>query len=251
MLVKTTMLVAALLASTGLQAKVTGEQTWSFKLDDGGRLSVANTNGSITVTGGSGNEVVIVAFKEADTQEALDKIEVNISHSADSISIETDLPESSSWFGKRNNDSKVSYEITVPAGTGLDSVRTVNGGITISGVSGKTVAKSVNGGLDLSDLASSASLSTVNGSIRATFVQLEGEQKVAIETVNGSVRVWLPEDADVNVSADTLNGSINASDFGLKADKGFVGSDLNGRIGDGNARLNIDTLNGSVKIRSN
>ncbi len=53
------------------------------------------------------------------------------------------------------------------------------------------------------------------------------------------------------VSADTLNGGINASDFGLKVEKGFVGSDLNGKIGGGSARLNIDTVNGAIKIRSN
>ena len=55
----------------------------------------------------------------------------------------------------------------------------------------------------------------------------------------------------MDISADTLNGGINARDFGLETDKGFVGSDLNGSIGSGSARLNVDTVNGSIKIRSN
>ena len=61
----------------------------------------------------------------------------------------------------------------------------------------------------------------------------------------------LPADADVQVSADTLNGGISAGDFGLEVEKGFVGSDLNGSIGNGSARLNLDTVNGAIKIRSN
>jgi DUF4097 and DUF4098 domain-containing protein YvlB len=72
---------------------------------------------------------------------------------------------------------------------------------------------------------------------------------VNMETVNGRVSIDLPENADADISADTLNGGINASDFGLETEKGFVGSDLNGKIGNGGARLNIDTVNGSIKIR--
>jgi len=246
---RTLILLGALIASSSLSAKVTEEKTFSLKLNDGGQLSVSNINGSITVTGGSGDGVEIVAIKSAENQETLDGIKIEISNTPDSITIETDLPNSSSWF--KNDGGKVSYEIIVPAGTTLDSVRTVNGDVEISGVSGETIAKSVNGDLELRDLASDAKLSTVNGNIDASFSRLEGEQKAMAETVNGRVTLRLPKNADVAVSADTLNGGINGRDFGLETDKGFIGSDLNGDIGNGSASLNIDTLNGSIKIRSN
>ena len=42
-------------------------------------------NGSIVVTGGSGDRVEIIAIKKADNQKELDKIEIEISHSADEI----------------------------------------------------------------------------------------------------------------------------------------------------------------------
>ncbi len=158
------------------------------------------------------------------------------------------MPKSSSWF--KNDGGKVSYEIVVPAGTTLDYVGTVNGDVEISGISGETIAKSVNGDLELRDLASDASLSTVNGNIDASFARLEGAQKVMAETVNGRVTIRLPKNADAKVTADTLNGSINGNDFDLETDKGFIGSDLNGSIGSGSASLNIDTLNGSIRIRS-
>jgi len=240
-----------LLASGSLIASVTEEETFSYPLNDGGSFSISNVNGSINLTGGSGNTVEIVATKKADSQKELDKIEIEISASADEIDVETELGGSDKWYSRGSNSGSVRYEIIVPAGTMLDSVETVNGGVTIGGVSGNVVAESVNGGLELRDLAGDARLSTVNGSVDAEFVRLEGQQSVKAETVNGRVTIRLPENADVEVSADTLNGGINGRDFGLETEKGFVGSDLNGKIGNGTARLNIDTVNGSIKIQNN
>lgn len=250
MLYRTLIMVAALLASSGLCAKVTEEETYSFKLSDGGRLSVSNVNGSITVTGGSGDSVEIIAIKKADNQKILDGIEINISESADAIVVETDLPDSGKWFNRGDN-GQVTYQIITPAGTNLDSIETVNGGVNISGVSGDVSAESVNGSIDLADLAADASIETVNGSINASFDTLGGQQEVKAATVNGRITLELPADSDVDINADTLNGSISGRDFGLEVEKGYVGSDLNGSIGSGSADLNIDTVNGSIKIRSN
>lgn len=249
MKIRTITFVIALLAAGSLFASVTEEETFSYKLDDGGRFSLSNVNGSVVVTGGDGDSVEIIATKKADNQEDLDKIEIEISHSADEIVVETELGESNRWFSHGNNSGSVKYEVIVPVSTHLDSVETVNGSVNISGVSGKVVAESVNGDLEVSDLAGDVGLSTVNGSIEAEFTRLEDQQRVNMETVNGRVSIDLPENANADISADTLNGGINASDFGLETEKGFVGSDLNGKIGNGGARLNIDTVNGSIKIR--
>jgi len=241
--------VITLLATGSLFASVTEEETFSFKLDDGGRFSLSNVNGSVVVTGGGGDSVEIIAIKKGDSQKDLDKIKIEISHSADEIVVETELGESNHWYSRGSNSGSVKYEVIVPVATRLESVETVNGNVNISGVSGKVVAESVNGDLEISDLAGDVGLSTVNGSIEAGFSRLEDEQRVKVETVNGRVTIYLPENADVDINADTLNGGINAKDFGLETDKGFVGSDLNGKIGEGGARLNIDTVNGSIKIR--
>jgi len=243
--------ITALLASGSLIADVTEEETFSFPLSDGGSFSISNVNGSINITGGSGSTVEIVATKKADNQKELDKIKIEISASADEIVVETELGDSDKWYSHSSDSGSVTYEVIVPAGSMLDSVETVNGSVTISGVSGNVAAESVNGGLDLRDLAGDAKLSTVNGSVDAAFARLEGQQRVKAETVNGRVTLKLPENADVEIKADTLNGGINGRDFGLETEKGFVGSDLNGKIGNGSARINIDTVNGSIKIQNN
>jgi len=240
---------SALLVSGSLIADVTEEETFTFKLDDGGRFGVSNVNGSITVTGGSGDSIEVLAIKKADNQEGLEEIEIVISETDNEITIETELGESDGWWSHGSNSGQVTYKISVPSGTTLDSIETVNGNVDISGVTGKVVAESVNGDLDISNLAGDVRLSTVNGGIEAGFDKLSGDQNVKAETVNGRVTLVLPEDSDCEISADTLNGGINAKDFGLKAEKGFVGSDLNGKIGSGSARVNIDTVNGGIKIK--
>ena len=250
MKLRTFIFTVTLLASGSLIASVTEEETFSFPLSEGGSFSISNVNGSINITGGSGNAVEIVATKKADSQKDLDKIEIEISASADEIVVETELGDSNKWYSRGSNSGSVKYEVIVPTGTMLDSVETVNGGVTIGGVSGNVSAESVNGSLELRDLAGDASLSTVNGSVDAEFVRLEGQQRVKAETVNGRVTIKLPESADVEINADTLNGGINGRDFGLETENGFVGSDLNGKIGSGSARLNIDTVNGSIKIQN-
>jgi DUF4097 and DUF4098 domain-containing protein YvlB len=241
----------ALLASGSLFASVSEEETFSFPLDEGGRFSISNVNGTVSVTGGSGSTVEIIATKKADNQSDLDEIKIEISHSATEVVVKTELGKSSGWFSRGSTSGEVKYEVIVPASTVLDSVDTVNGDVTISGVAGNVEAETVNGSLSVSGLEGDVDLSTVNGSIEAEFTRLEGQQRVKAETVNGRVTIDLPENADVKISADSLNGSINARDFGIETEKGFVGSDLNGDIGNGSARLNIDTVNGSIKIRKN
>ena len=245
---------AALLAASTVSARVTEEQTFSYELDDGGRVSIENVNGSVTVTGGSGNEVEIIAVKKGKNQETLDEIQIIIDHSPGAIRIETEFPDKgiSGWFSWGDDDKgSVSYTIMVPSSANLESVESVNGDIKISGVYGVVKASTVNGGIKAKDLSDNARIETVNGSVAATFAKLQGHQKANCESVNGRVVVNLPANADTRVSAETINGGIDGSDFGLETNKGFIGRDIEGEIGDGSARLALSTINGAIKIRSN
>jgi DUF4097 and DUF4098 domain-containing protein YvlB len=98
-------------------------------------------------------------------------------------------------------------------------------------------------------LKGDVNLETVNGSIMAEFDELGEGQRVSAEAVNGKIVLLIPGDASARVEAETINGSIDAEDFGLEPEKGFVGRDLSGKIGNGDARISLDTVNGSIKIK--
>ncbi len=242
-----------LLVAGSLSADVTEEQTFSYSLDDGGRISVDNVNGNVTVVGGSGNEVEIIATKKGEDQETLDRIEIVIDHSSDAIRIETEYPDegASGWFNF-SGDSKgsVSYTISVPASANLESIESVNGGIEIKGVDGVVKASTVNGSIKAEALRGNTRIETVNGSVTASFASFSGQQKAVCESVNGRLTINLPSDADASVSAETISGGIDGSDFGLETEKGFIGRELEGDIGNGSARLALSTVNGGIKIRS-
>jgi DUF4097 and DUF4098 domain-containing protein YvlB len=67
--------------------------------------------------------------------------------------------------------------------------------------------------------------------------------------VNGSITLELPEGAGAEVSASNVNGGIE-TDFPITVRRvGFVGHRLRGTIGDGGPRLELSTVNGSIRIR--
>jgi hypothetical protein len=242
---------AFLLISAAVAADVTKTEEMSFEVNDGARISLENINGDIRVTGGSGKTVHVVADKKADTQEYLDKLEIAVDADSDYIRIETKHPKSGDrWFKWGHSDGgSVSYRLTVPSDVRLDRISTVNGEVTIEAVSGTVKAETVNGSLEAEGLLSDVDLETVNGSVTASFEELGSGQRVSAEAVNGKIVIMLPAAASARINAETVNGSIDADDFGLQAEKGFVGRNLSGEFGGGDARINLETVNGSIKVR--
>lgn len=257
--IRTRMSIPALLVAAGLflqalpaNADVTEVAEFDFELNAGGTLSVENINGDITVTGRPGRQVHVIATKKAGSQSYLDGMDIQVSADRDRVRIRTQHPESSArWFGFGNNSGSgsVSYEIVAPADIDLDSIETVNGEIEIAGISGDVSADTTNGEIRVTGLSGSLEADTVNGSIDAAFDKLGGNQRVVAETVNGRVQLRLPADTSARIDVGTVNGGIDADDFGLEVDKGFLGRDLDGEIGGGDARIKVSTVNGSVKIR--
>lgn len=245
--------VALALAAGPAMADVEDTQEWSFDVDTGARVSLENVNGDIRVTAGPAGQVAVNARKKAGSQEYLDGLEIVIDAERDYVRIETRHPKSDGgWFNwGKNGSGSVAYTLSVPADANLDRIETVNGDVSIHGVGGTVKAATVNGGLDVADLEGDVGLETVNGSIEARFATLSGDQRVDAEAVNGKIRLRLPANASARVSAETVNGSIVADDFGLEPEKGFVGRELSGDIGGGSARVSLDTVNGSIRIEKN
>lgn len=233
-------------------AAVKETEEMTFEVASGARISLENVNGDIRITGGSGNQVRVLAQKKAGDQAYLDNLKIIVDADEDYIRIETRHPKSESGWFKWGNDGSgsVSYELEVPENMNLDTISTVNGDVTIESVTGTVKAETVNGSLEAFSLSSDVNLETVNGSVRAEFDRVGGDQRISAEAVNGKIILIIPSDASARINAETVNGSINADDFGLEPEKGFVGRDLSGQIGSGDARISLDTVNGSIKVNS-
>lgn len=222
----------------------------SYPLNPNGKVRVSNINGSITVEAWDRSEVRLEVTKIADSKETLSNVEIRIDSKPEYFEVETDY---NNW--NRNNKNwnssrrlEVQFRLSVPRTAFLDEIETVNGSVTVSNFTNYTKISAVNGSVKATNLRGTAKLSTVNGSTNADFDLLQPSSKINLSTVNGTVNLTIPSDANATVKADTVNGSIK-NDFGLPVRKGkYVGRDLYGKIGTGETEIKLNSVNGGLSI---
>ncbi|HEY0406074.1 MAG TPA: DUF4097 family beta strand repeat-containing protein [Pyrinomonadaceae bacterium] len=225
----------------------------TFPLTADGRITLANISGAVKITAWDRNEIKIDAVKRAYTRERLDEAQIKINSNADSIDINVDYPERNYYVNKgderRNSLASIDYALTIPRGARLESIELVNGDLDVEGLTGDVKASLVNGHVTARGLAGEAKLSTVNGRLEATFDHLSPDKAISLGSVNGPLAVTIPSDANAQLRANTVHGSIT-NDFGLRVRHGeYVGSDLAGTLGSGGPRIKLANVNGPITIR--
>ena len=130
------------------------------------------------------------------------------------------------------------------------SIKTVNGEVQIDGSYKQVEVSSVNGKIHMQGSFGNAECETVNGSIGIYFkTKLAGNLEA--QTVNGGVKIELLKKSDFKFEADTLNGAISSDFSEISIKKGFVGKSAEGTVGNGNFKVSVKTVNGSIKILEN
>jgi DUF4097 and DUF4098 domain-containing protein YvlB len=233
--------------------QVTEEFHQTYPLAADGRVSLSNINGNVRVSAWDRSEVRVDAVKRAYAPERLQEVRIEVDASPSSLRIETKYPDYS-WRSDRERDRRdepasVEYTLTVPRGASLEDVSLINGGLNIEGLAGAVHASSVNGRVTARGLTGTVNLSVVNGGLDATLDRLNESGTVSLSAVNGPLVVTIPSDANATIRASTVSGPIR-NDFNLPVREGeYVGRDLEGRIGQGAARVHLSNVNGSVSIR--
>lgn len=226
----------------------------TYPLSSTGRVSVENLNGEVRIAVWDRSEVQVDAVKRAFKQERLDEAKIEVDSGAETIRIRTDYPDWDQRFSdnersRMNNPAIVDYSITVPRKARLESIDLVNGSLEINGVEGDVKASSVNGRVIARGLLGVAKLSTVNGGLEATFASLDSARPVSLNSVNGSVTLIVPSDANAVVRAGTVHGPIS-NDFGIPVHHGdYVGHELYGQIGSGGPSIKLGNVNGRIMIK--
>jgi hypothetical protein len=253
----------------------------SHPMKAGGRLSMENFNGTVEIAGWDKESIDISGTKHASTQSAVDSMKIDVVVSGDSVRIRTIRPS------ERWGNMGVRYTIRVPRRTTLERVSTSNGAIDVSGIqsparlitsngsiradnldggleastsNGAVHANNVQGGLEVTTSNGSIEaslmgksdgrpvrLTTSNGSVDLTLDEM-GIGGVSVKTSNSSITLHLPRDIAANVDASTSNGSISnefETSFRGRSDKRH----LEGAIGAGGPRLELETSNGRIQLR--
>jgi len=150
-------------------------------------------------------------------------------------------------------------------------VKNVSGEVMVNGHNGKGVlrATSVSGALRLEDIGPEMELNTVTGDMRVRVAELSkarirttngdlelraakltDDVRIDAEGINGDLRFRLPRQLDTEFDISTFNGEIDNC-FGPKPHRTSEygpGNALRFKEGNGDGRIRIKALNGTVEI---
>ena len=264
-----TLAIALWLSTSAAWADVTETDTYeqTVSLAAGGQVEIETTNGSIKVASWDRSEVEVVARKKgrgdttSEALEMLEAIEIRIEERGDALLVSAELPRSG-WFG--GGSASVSFTLKVPADAKLSAtssngsievrelggssrLETDNGSIKADGVEGALYAHSNNGSISAYNVHGAIDAQTNNGTIKAEIATPDLDEDVTLETNNGSVDLRIDPGVAASVYARTRNGSVSTSFPGGSQDRKKKTLDLD--INGGGAKIELETTNGSIRVR--
>lgn len=249
--------LTALALGLGAPALLAAEDfRWSGPIAPGASLEIKGINGGIEATAGSG-QAEVRAFKTARRSDP-ESVEIKVVEHAGGVTICAVYPtpddsrrpnECEPGDGghsrTRDNDVQVRFEVKVPAGIRFVA-KTVNGGVEARGLDADVEARTVNGSIHVATRGR-AEARTVNGSIEAALGRADWSGRNEFKTVNGAITLDLPANLSTELSARTVNGDIE-TDFPLTVTGRFSRRSLKGTIGAGGRQLELETVNGAIRL---
>jgi hypothetical protein len=223
---------------------------WKGKLAAEGVVMIKNVNGDIDAEPSTGDEVEVTAEKSGPHA---DEVSIEVLQISDGVMICAIYP---GWYsshcghwhsGNSGSDkTKVHFTVRVPENIRFHG-ENVNGGVTAERLGRFVKATTVNGSVKVST-RSWIEATTVNGSIEATMGSADWNGTLKAASVNGSITLELPPDANTEVHFASVNGRFE-SDFPLSVSGKLGGRVVNGKIGNGGRELKIETVNGDVSLK--
>ena len=227
---------------------------WNGAVGEGQWIEIKGLSGELTAMPATGDSVQVTAIRSGFRSDPND-VEIVVVEHADGVTICAVYPSRDDEPNEcapgdggrnrtRNNDVKVEFEVQVPKGVRFPG-RMVNAGIRAEGLTADVRAQTVNGSVHLSTLQG-ASAKTVNGSITASLGAVAWEGESAFETVNGSIRLEVPEQIDADLEIRTSNGRIT-TDLPIATTRA-TRRRVEGTLGAGGSDLRLKTVNGSITL---
>jgi len=254
-------LAAVLMLAAAFPALATaqsGDFRWTGTLAAGKTIEVRGVNGDVDAEPATGNTVEIVAVKRAEDDDP-DEVKIEVVESAEGVTVCAVYPTprrarrenrcaggDAYQMNVNDNDVSVNFKIRVPRGVRLDA-HTVNGSIDATGLTADAELNTVNGSINVTT-SGIVEAQTVNGRIDARIGRSDWTGTLEFHTVNGGITITAPADLSTDLDASAVNGGIE-SDFPVTVSGRMDRQNLRGRIGSGGRQLELETVNGGIKIR--
>lgn len=212
----------------------------SFKVGDGGLLTVRSDMGSIEVeTGGSGTVEAKVmrrsdSWSRSEAEDFLKKFQVDFSQQGNDVTVIAE------YRGSKNDhwgNGQVRFLFRVPAKYNVN-LNTAGGSISVADLEGTVEAETAGGSLSFGNIKGPVNGRTAGGSISLDG----GSGKVDVRTSGGSINIG---SVDGDLSARTAGGSIS-----IDRAKGNVVAETSGgsiRVDEVMGNIEASTSGGSVE----
>lgn len=236
----------ALLSAIAASGQETKNFHWNGKIAVDQTVTVKTINGEVQAEPSSSGDIEVTA--EASGTHA-QEVNFEVRPDSNGVTICETYPGHNSCDGNSTghhgeDHTRISYQVRVPAANRFAG-RSVNGNIKADNLDRQVTAKTVNGAVRVST-KSWAEADSVNGSVEAMMGDTNWNGTLRISSVNGTVHVGLPADANAEIDVRTVNGSFK-SDFPV-ATQSFMSHHIQGRVGSGGRELKLETVNGSVHL---
>jgi hypothetical protein len=231
---------------------------WRGQLGSGQVLEVKGINGEIHAGLAGSGEAEVHAIKSANRSDPA-SVRVQAVPHAGGVTICAVYPDvpggapnscepgPNNHEQTRNNDTQVRFDVRVPAGVKFVG-RTVNGDVVAESLDGDAEGHTVNGSVRITTTGT-ARANTVNGSLDVTMGRTDWPDGARFSTVNGGITLRVPSFLSANLKASVLNGSIE-TDFPITVTGSVSRRKLEGTIGTGGQELNLTTVNGSIRLKT-
>jgi hypothetical protein len=241
---------------TGTAQRGGADFQWRGAVLQGNSIEIKGVNGDVTAQAATGSDVEVTAVRRGRRSNP-ESVRIEAVQHGEGVTICAIYPDvdgrsnqcrpgKEGRMNVKDNDVTVTFTVKVPAGVRFVG-HTVNGDVTATSLAGPVSLKTVNGSAEFST-SSYGDASTVNGSIRGVMGSAVWDGRLEFNTVNGSITLDLPGEFSSEVRATTVNGDIT-TDFPMTVTGRISRRSLNGTIGGGGRSMNLETVNGSVKLR--
>jgi hypothetical protein len=209
---------------------------------------LSDVNGSVTVTGGAPGKYGLKAIlrakapTEAEAQQLIEQTGIESKENGGVFQVKV-FPAPVA----NGEELAVDFQAVLPPPTNV-RVETRNGHIALSEMTGKQECRSANGSIECDGPSSETVLVTQNGSVTVRCAaNSEARCRLEARAENGSIELVGASGLSATLRARTSNGAIDCQ-APVTIDRSS-GAELQGRIGGGEGRILLETLNGVVTIR--
>jgi len=244
-------------------------------------LEVSNISGRITVIGGEGDQVHIVALKRWHRWQEAEATEMDIGQEGRRVWARTRVRRRPGWWNLRGGRqaasvdytielprhsqveaSSVSASVEVSAVEGPASIETVGGPVAVRETQGPLSIQSVSGDVSGQGLHGQLRLETVSGradlaesdfsSLRATSVSgplkittpLQPTGEYRLQTVSGNVELVVPATIHCTVEGHSISGCLRTALPHTSKQQGFGTWRI--EVGGGGVPLRFDSVSGDL-----